>query len=146
MNSKTNYFDDVFFRLLGLGIRNQRELADILTLSQGTISDAKKRGVFPKKWVSILSQLYDKSPEWILGIEEESSLVQMEVSLVKSLVTDIAELKNQLSYMEGTISLLREEVDIMKALKHTNTSKKTGEDYSSQQEEATQEIQKKKVA
>ena len=135
MAQKNNIFDEVFNRLLGLGIQSQKGLAGILGISSATVWKAKNENRFPKKWVSILCQIYNKSPGWFFG-EQDAALPQLEISLVKSLMEDILELKNQLNYMEGTIRLLRGEVDALKAHKDIPLpkTKKKEQHYSNQQE------------
>lgn len=141
MDNKNKIFDEIFNRLLGLGIQSQKELASVLDVSSTSIWNAKKENRFPKKWVSILSQLYNKSPEWILGLEEGPP-AQLEVSLVKSLIADMVELKVQINYLEGTVSLLRKEVDMVKLA----SAKKKQEDYSHQQEKTAKKKQVQQVA
>ena len=134
MAKKNNIFDQIFNRLLGLGIQSQKDLAGILGISSTSIWNAKKENRFPKKWVSILSRIYNKSPEWILG-KQEVPPIQIETGLIKSLIGDVVELKNQINYLEGTVSLLREEIDAIKAKKHnspTKKVKKNSQNYSDQ--------------
>ncbi|NCU32858.1 MAG: hypothetical protein EOM23_08010, partial [Candidatus Moranbacteria bacterium] len=49
-----------------LGIKKQKELAEILRLSQSAITEGKKTGKFPEKWAEILEDRYGISSEWIL--------------------------------------------------------------------------------
>ena len=79
MAKGNSVFDKIFNRLLGLGIQTQKDLAHILGISSASVWKARRENRFPKKWVSILCQFYDKSPEWILGMEEGTPPLQMEV-------------------------------------------------------------------
>lgn len=93
-----------------------------------------------------ISKLCSVSVDWLLkGVDtsrlkqapennQEAPLVPMEVSLIKSVIADNLELKIRLDYVASTVSVLREEMDTMKALKYANVQKKTGENYSAQQE------------
>lgn len=136
MASEKNTFDKIFNRLLGLGIQSQKDLADILGISSASVWKAKKEGRFPIKWVSILCQKYNKPPEWILG-EQDIPPAQTETSLIKSLIEDILKLKNKLGSIEETTSLLREEMDALRAredVPFARKAKKNGTNYSNQQE------------
>lgn len=81
MKPKNNNFQLVFDRLAKLGIHTQSELAKILNKKTSTISDAKRRGTFPKGYAEKLAQLYDKDINWFWGItEDNSSEIEQEVS------------------------------------------------------------------
>lgn len=152
MAKKNSEFMQVLFRLQELGIQNQLQLSQVLGISPGGVSDAKKRGNFPKGWAVKLSVHYGRSVDWILGINfieadplstetSVNEIMRLQKKLIESrdaeLVakeeiiqlqrkfgesdkallgsqTDVLELKNQINYLEGTVSLLREEVEAVK--------------------------------
>ena len=64
--TKTKEFEEVFGRLRELGIKTQQNLAEVLKITQSAVSDAKKRGSFPKNWASIISKTYNCSLDWLL--------------------------------------------------------------------------------
>lgn len=133
MGNNYNDFEAAFSRLRVFNIHKQVELAKVLGLGPASISDAKKRGQFPKKWVVILCELYNVTPQWLLGTEVSPPPAQIsqETLLIKSLIADISELKQQLVYVEGTVSLLRGEIETMKErLPSREKKKSTKKDYS----------------
>lgn len=48
-----------------LAIETQLELADILSIRQSSISDAKRRGVIPGEWALKLYQKHRLNPRWV---------------------------------------------------------------------------------
>lgn len=48
------------------GAKTQFALAELLGISQPSISDAKRRGVIPEKWLFKLFRQYNINPDWIL--------------------------------------------------------------------------------
>lgn len=48
------------------GKRTQAELADLLGVKQSSVSDAKKRGKIPSRWLVILMRVKNVPPEWVL--------------------------------------------------------------------------------
>ncbi len=56
------------------GIRNQNELATVLKINRSAITQAKKKGSVPEKWILKLSRSFGLNPDWIeTGIGEASS-------------------------------------------------------------------------
>jgi len=141
MSQEISEFSQVLFRLQELGIKNQFQLSQILNISPGGVSDAKKRGKFPKGWAFKLSAFYGKSVDWIFGKQEASS-VQIELSLIKGLMMDIVELKVQINYLEGTVSSLRKEIDMDRLA----SAKKKQQDYPVQPKETTKKKPIRQVA
>ncbi len=59
-------FDTVYARILFVSRRRtQAELAELLGLQQGTISEAKKRGWIPLAWCVRISDLFHVRMEWL---------------------------------------------------------------------------------
>lgn len=59
-------FQAVYARMLfAAGVRTQTELAGILGLKQGSISDAKKRGSVPPKWCMRLYDVCGVNVDWL---------------------------------------------------------------------------------
>ncbi len=63
---KTRDFEKVFRELFKFGIYRQIHLAEALGVKPSTVSDAKKRGTFPRKWAEILSKKYNTKFEDII--------------------------------------------------------------------------------
>ena len=62
----SNEFIEGFARIAqALNISTQLELADILTIRQSSISDAKRRGVIPGEWALKLYKQYRLNPRWV---------------------------------------------------------------------------------
>ena len=59
-------FDAVYARLLFIsGKRTQAELAELLNLKQGSISEAKKRGTIPLAWCVRISDIFNVRMDWL---------------------------------------------------------------------------------
>ena len=59
-------FDAVYARMLFVsGKRTQSELAELLNLQQGSISEAKKRGIIPLSWCVRVSDLFHVRMDWL---------------------------------------------------------------------------------
>lgn len=59
-------FDTVYARMLFISRRRtQSELAELLNLQQGSISEAKKRGCIPLPWVVRFSDLFNVRMDWL---------------------------------------------------------------------------------
>jgi len=66
-------FETVLKRLIeGIGVKNASSLGPALGISSQAISDAKKRGSIPTKWIFIASTKYGLKPEELLAPENES--------------------------------------------------------------------------
>ena len=115
MANENKVFDEIYNRLLGLGIQSQTELARLLGVSNAAVGKAKQRNSFPDRWVSVISTRYGVTPEWILGIETRAlpSTLNSGTTLTERLLTDIGELKVQLQYQEGAMQLMRDKMDSM---------------------------------
>jgi len=136
MKNRNNVFNEIFTRLLGLGIQSQKDLADKLKVSTSSVNGAKKRGSFPKKWISILCQLYGKSPEWLLGNETQPdpTFGNQDKDEIISLLKEQAEtLKKEKALLEEENIILRKERDTFP------TTKKVGKNYLNQREAAKAE-------
>lgn len=60
-------FDEQIARIRELtGTRTQIELADLLGIRQSSVSDAKRRGIIPVRWLDTLRRLKSINPDWIL--------------------------------------------------------------------------------
>ena len=62
-------FNIVFKRLETLGCTTQKELGRSLNISQSAVSDAKKRGKFPRGWAEKLSKKFNISLDFLLAGE-----------------------------------------------------------------------------
>lgn len=61
-----DHFDAVYARMLFVsGKRTQSELAELLNLQQGSISEAKKRGIIPLSWCVRVSDLFHVRMDWL---------------------------------------------------------------------------------
>ena len=59
-------FESVYARILFVSrSRTQAELADLLNLQQGSISEAKKRGGIPLPWCVYVCELFNVRMEWL---------------------------------------------------------------------------------
>ena len=59
-------FDAVYARLLFIsGKRTQAELAELLNLKQGSISEAKTRGTIPLAWCVRISDIFNVRMDWL---------------------------------------------------------------------------------
>lgn len=59
-------FESVYARMLFIsGKRTQAELADLLNLKQGSISEAKKRGTIPLPWCVRMSDIFGVRMDWL---------------------------------------------------------------------------------
>lgn len=121
MLNKKNVFNETFNRLLGLGIQNQKQLAEILGISTSSINGAKQRGVFPKKWVSILCECYEKSPNWIMGTETPPD--QISGTRDKN---EIIQLLKENSLLKDKVQRLEEEVSFLKTPKYSKRVNRAG--------------------
>jgi len=60
-------FDVIFERIkASTDIENTVQLAEIIGVAQPTISNNKRRNVFPVEWAYILGKKYDLLTEWIM--------------------------------------------------------------------------------
>lgn len=85
MHSKNNIFDDIYTRLLGLGIQSQVELAKLLGITSTSVWTAKKNNRFPKKWISIIAKKYNVTPEWLLGTAPTVVIDPEKIELLKKI-------------------------------------------------------------
>jgi len=89
-------FMEVFKRLQAMGIITQQNLGEALEITQSAVSDAKKRGTFPRRWAEKLSGKFNISLDFLLSgeykeknkIPEPSSMAELYERLL------IAETKN----------------------------------------------------
>ncbi len=65
--SSSGEFDTVFARIQATvsSIETQRDLADLLSIRQSSISDAKRRQVIPGEWAIKLFRIYGINPLWL---------------------------------------------------------------------------------
>lgn len=60
-------FEEILMRVyLALGIKNQKQLAEVLGITPPGITDAKNRGAFPSDWVVKISMKGGVNPAWLL--------------------------------------------------------------------------------
>lgn len=63
---RMDQFDAVYARMLFVSRRRtQTELAELLNLQQGSISEAKKRGAIPLSWCVRISDLFNVRMDWL---------------------------------------------------------------------------------
>ena len=59
-------FEPVYARMLFVSQRRtQAELADLLNLQQGSISEAKRRGAIPLPWCVYICDLFNVRMDWL---------------------------------------------------------------------------------
>lgn len=59
-------FESFFSRVSeATGIRSQTELASVLGINRSAITQAKKKGTVPAKWVLLLSRKFGLNPDWL---------------------------------------------------------------------------------
>ena len=60
-------FDAAYRRIMDVtGVTRQIDLAELFGIRQSSISDAKRRGSIPERWLVALLRKQGVSPEWIL--------------------------------------------------------------------------------
>jgi len=109
-NVKNRKQSEVFFRrVLELGIGTDTELSQIVGTTPSAISDARRRKKIPKRWISIISGLYDISPERLLGIEAPPDQIfgQRDKKGITQIFKDIQILKNKVVRLEQEVSFLK---------------------------------------
>ncbi len=83
-------FESVYARMLFIsGKRTQAELADLLNLKQGSISEAKKRGTIPLPWCVRMSDIFGVRMDWLrfgevpvfMGAERKDSVLLSDLGL-----------------------------------------------------------------
>ncbi len=89
-------FMEVFSRLENLGITTQQDLGESLGITQSAVSDAKKRGRFPRRWAEKLSKKFNISLDFLLSGEYKEKIQTPEPSSMSELYERllIAERKN----------------------------------------------------
>lgn len=115
MGSKNNNFDIIYNRLLGLGIRSQSQLADLLGISSASVWKAKKENRFPKKWISILCQAYTVTPEWLLGTDTKPSEASQSTDkdrIIALLDTNCKRLEKEVESLRKEIVSLKQSLDV----------------------------------
>jgi predicted transcriptional regulator len=96
MVNEMNDFKEVFSRLEKLEITTQQDLAKSLDITQSAVSDAKKRGKFPRRWAEKLSKKFDISLDFLLSGEHKEQMQIPDPSSMSELYERllIAERKN----------------------------------------------------
>lgn len=109
MESKIKDFVEVFNRLESLGITTQQDLGKSLGITQSAVSDAKKRGRFPRRWAEKLGKKFNKSLDFLLSgihkepVREPSSMAELYERLLIAERKN-AELKEILKQYEASLS------------------------------------------
>ena len=75
------------------GTRTQIELADLLGIRQSSVSDAKRRGIIPIRWLDTLRRLKNINPDWILYGVGAQYLAPADVEQLLPHVVKITEIK-----------------------------------------------------
>jgi len=108
VNAMTD-FKEVFGRLESLGITTQRTLGESLGITQSAVSDAKKRGRFPRRWAEKLSKKFKISLDFLLSGEYKDQTQFPEPSSLSDLYERLlvaekknAELKERLKRYESS--------------------------------------------
>lgn len=60
---------------IATNIRSQKDLADALAITQPSISNSRRRGVFPSRWVVKLAIKYGLNPEDLFSTSHQESLM-----------------------------------------------------------------------
>lgn len=101
-------FQEVFNRLESLGITTQRTLGESLGITQSAVSDAKKRGRFPRRWAEELSKKFNISLDFLLSGEYKEQIQIPDPSSMSELYERLlvaerknAELKERLKQYES---------------------------------------------
>ena len=70
----TYNFDQVIHRVFkATGIESQTELAKILRVNRSAVTQARKKGSMPDRWLLLLFREYGLSPEWLeTGVDRKS--------------------------------------------------------------------------
>ena len=109
MESAMTDFKQIFNRLESLGINTQQDLAGSLAITQSAVSDAKKRGKFPRRWAEKLSKKFDISLDFLLSGEYKDKIQFPEPSSMSELYERLliaerknAELKERLKQYESS--------------------------------------------
>ncbi len=71
MEFKINEFEDVFWRLVNLGMEpTSVAMGAIVKKSSASVSGARKKGVLPHTWLPFLAKHFNKTEVWLLyGVE-----------------------------------------------------------------------------
>ena len=75
------------------GTRTQIQLADLLGIRQSSVSDAKRRGIIPIRWLDTLRRLKNINPDWILYGVGSQYLAPADVEQMIPHVVKITEVK-----------------------------------------------------
>ena len=67
------------------GTKTQVELAEFLGVRQSAISDAKRRGSIPAKWLLTIWDKKKVSPDWVLTGEGGESLLSLGRAIVQEI-------------------------------------------------------------
>ena len=89
-----NIFDQQMERIQQMtGTRTQLELANLLGIRQSSVSDAKRRGIIPVRWLDTLRRLKSVNPDWILYGVGSQYLAPADVEQLLPHVVKITEIK-----------------------------------------------------
>ena len=92
-------------------IKTQQGLANKLNMTQGSVSDAKKRGEFPTGWAFKIAQIYGLSTDWLLtgkmlsgegnedSLKDETEIEILKDKLIEAL-TENSSLKDRIIELE----------------------------------------------
>ncbi len=137
-------FLEVLFRLQELGIKNQSQLSRVLGISPGGVSDAKKRGNFPKGWAVKLAQKYSKSVDWVLCMEQSRQEISQEntyrdenMRLMRTIIKQNEDMAEQKRVYNEALQAANEKITSLQSQllsKEADTTKKKGQDYFNQLE------------
>ena len=97
MNGERNLFDEQMARITQvIGAHTQVGLARLLGISKSSVSDAKRRGIIPVKWLDTLQHLKNVNPDWI-----ERQLAHSERDGVRAAYNYAAYLPERRKMMQG---------------------------------------------
>ena len=75
------------------GTRTQSQLADLLGIRQSSVSDAKRRGIIPIRWLDTLRRLKNVNPDLILDGVGSQYLAPADVEQLLTHVAKITDIK-----------------------------------------------------
>lgn len=104
---KINDFEAFFRRVQNLGIKNQTELADVLKVTPGAITEGKRKGTFPGIWAVKISKKYKIDMDWVFGVEikESQESKRIEFHLIRESMLEIQELRHRIEKLERSYPL-----------------------------------------
>jgi hypothetical protein len=109
--NKNFIFSDCWFRIQkSTNIKNLTELADIIGISQPSVSRKKKEKIFPRNWAIIVGYEYNINPEWIMTGEESKRIVDPKSKHINSYFQELEEWGKEIG-KSNNIEWLTQQID-----------------------------------